>query len=303
MVDKSAEYPLWLDYVLMHFTVFVWGFTGILGKLITLPSTVLVWYRMSIAFVGLALFLLLTKRLAKLPSKVRWQTLGVGLIIALHWICFFEAIKVSTVSVALACMSSTALFVSVIEPIFYKRKVIGYEVLLGLLVIVGLVMIFQFESEYSLGIILAVTSAFLASIFGTVNGLFAQKHAPGTVTMYEMAGGAIGISVYLLLNEPMTAETFSMTGLDAVWLLVLALVCTAFAFVASVQVLKRLSPFTVSISINLEPVYAIVLALLIFGDEEYMSGGFYLGTVIILGTVAANGLLKQRANKKAASTV
>lgn len=297
--QQESGYPLWVDYALMHFTVFVWGFTGVLGKLITMPSHVLVWYRMGIAFVGLVVWLWLRKRPVLLPTKAALKTLGTGLIIALHWICFFEAIKVSNVSVALACMSTTTLFVSFVEPLFFRRKIIGYEVLLGLVVIGGLLMIFSFEPQYALGIRLAVVSAFLASVFGTINGLFAKKHPPGAVTVYEMLGGVIGISIYLAFSEPLNADTFALSMANLGWLLLLGLVCTAFAFVASVQVLKRLSPFTVSISINLEPVYAILLALLIFGDEEYMSGGFYTGAAVILLTVVANGILKAARRRKA----
>ncbi len=217
----------------------------------------------------------------------------IGFVVAAHWICFFEAIKVSNVSVTLACLSSASLFVAVLEPLFYKRKIIFYEVLLGALVIVGLGMIFNFEPQYSLGIVLAIASAFFAAIFSTVNGLFVREASPSVISFYEMVGGVVGISLYLLIMQPENGIPIP-SQTDLIYLLILGLICTAFAFVISVEVLKTLSPFTSSISINMEPVYAIFLALFFFGDSEKMTVGFYSGALLIFLTILSNAWFKSR---------
>jgi drug/metabolite transporter (DMT)-like permease len=190
-------------------------------------------------------------------------------------------------------LASTSLFVAFIEPLLYKRRIIAYEVLFGLAVIFGLYLIFNFETQYQWGIVLALISAFLAAIFGTLNGVLVRNSAPGQITLWEMIGGVVGMTLYTLIFEDLTWEAFSPNWLDTFYLLVLGLICTALAFVVSVQVMRILSPFTVSISINMEPIYAIILALLFFGESEQMTPGFYLGAAIILGTVIGNGVLKR----------
>ncbi len=285
------------NQLLIHFIVLIWGFTGILGKLIELSSGAIVFFRMLIAFCSLGAFLLIQKK-TKLPNlKQAIQYILVGFIIALHWAFFFEALHVSTVSVTLACIASTSLFVSLIEPLFFRRRVDFTEVFFGLLVIAGLFMIFNFETEYRLGIIYSLIAAFAAAIFGTINGLFIRTGKAKQITLYEMLGGVIGISIYLYWTEGSSFLEFP-SGADWIYLLILGIVCTAFAFVISVEVMKSLSPFTVSISINMEPIYAILLALVFFGDDEYMSMGFYAGAFLILLTVMANGILKSPRGKR-----
>lgn len=281
------------NHLLLHFIVLIWGFTGILGKVITLDSSSLVWYRMLIALFGILAFIIARQNFKTLKKSFRFKFIFVGFVVAAHWICFFEAIKVSNVSVTLATLSSTTLFVAILEPLFYKRKVIFYEVLLGALVIVGLGMIFNFEPQYRLGIGLAIAAAFFAAVFSTVNGLFVREASPSVISFYEMLGGVIGISLYLLIKQPEFGLPFP-SNQDTIYLLILGLICTAFAFVISVEVLKTLSPFTSSISINMEPVYAIVLALLFFGDDEKMTFGFYSGALLIFLTILSNAWLKTR---------
>ena len=285
-------------HILLHFIVLIWGFTGILGKLISLPSQPLVWYRMLIASIGIGIYIFTAGLLQKPKSKNVFIYIAVGFVVAAHWITFFESIKVSTVSIALACLSSTTLFVAFLEPFFYKRKIVLYEVLLGVAVIIGLSLIFNFEPDYKLGILLAITSAFLAALFGTVNGLFVRNDKPRVISFYEMLGGFIAITIYFLVTANFQVFTTIPTSMDIIYLLILGLVCTAFAFVASVEVLKVLSPFTVTISINMEPVYAIILALLIFGEEEKMTTGFYFGAGLILATIFTNAFLKSQMKKR-----
>ncbi len=282
----------------LHVIVLVWGFTGILGKLISLDAYSIVWYRMLIAFVGLFVY----AKIIRLPILVDPITLGkylgVGFIVATHWILFFESIKVSTVSVALATMSSATLFTALLEPLFYRRKIIGYEMLFGVLVIAGLVMIFNFESSYYLGISLALLSAFCASLFTTINGKFiGSGEKSRVISLYEMLGGVVGITLYFFFTQQTSIWKSVPTWIDITSLLILGLVCTSLAFVVSVEVMKHLSPYTVSISINMEPVYSIVLALVFFGDEEQMSPGFYAGALLILSTILVNAYLKRKKRK------
>lgn len=284
----------------LHAIVLVWGFTGILGKLISLDAYSIVWYRMLIAFAGLLIY----AKIVRLPIMVDPLTLGkylgVGFIVATHWILFFESIKVSTVSVALATMSSATLFTALLEPLFYRRKIIGYEMLFGVLVIAGLIMIFNFESSYYLGISLALLSAFCASLFTTINGKFiGNGEKSRVISLYEMLGGVIDITLYFLLTGELGIWESLPSGADLGYLLILGLVCTSLAFVISVEVMKHLSPYTVSISINMEPVYSIILALLFFGEEERMSPGFYAGALLILSTILVNAYLKRRQRKQA----
>ena len=283
------------NLLLLHFVVLIFGFTAILGKLISIPSEELVWYRMLIAFVTLGTLIIYRKALSfRLERKAIGQTLGVGFIIAAHWIFFFEAIKQSNVSIALSAMATTALFTAILEPLFFKRKFQLYELFLGSLVILGLYFIFEFETENSVGIWLAILSAFLASTFTVINGRLIQSYDSIKISFYELLGGFLAISIYFLLFKNNQFPNFQLSNSDWFYILILGIICTAFAFVACVDVMKELTPFTVSLSINLEPVYGIILALLFFGDDEKMSFGFYMGTLIILLSLFLNVWFKKR---------
>ncbi len=254
---------------------------------------------MVIALAGLIVFMIATKRSFKTSLKYRIQYLVTGVVTAGHWILFFEALKVSNVSITLTTLASTSLFVALLEPLFFKRRIIPYEVLFGVITLVGLAVIFQFETQYGLGILLALGSALLAAVFGTVNGLFVKQDSPTLITTIEMAGGVLGITIYYALVDGF--ESFALPEtIDWVYLLILGLVCTSFAFVISIDVMKELSPFTVSISINMEPIYAIVFALLIFQEDEFMSPGFYVGAVIVMGMIFLNSMIKKRQNRRKA---
>lgn len=285
------------NFLLLHLIVFIWGWTAILGKLITISSTSLVWYRILIAVAAILLYL----KLVKVPLKVTWNALlkffGVGLLIALHWVFFYEAIKVSNISVTLSCFASGTLFASLLEPLFFRRRIIPMEMIFGLIVIAGIYMIFSFESEYVLGIVYSLAAAFLSSLFTVLNGLLIRDHDSRIISFYELLGGFAGMSVFFLVSGGFTAEFFTVSQNDWIYLVILALVCTAFTFVISLDVMREISPFTVVLTVNLEPIYGIILAFFIFGAEEQMTGGFYLGSLLVLGTVFANGLLKRYFNK------
>ncbi len=285
-------------YLQLHLIVFIWGFTAILGALISVEAIPLVWFRMLLAVIFIFLYFLFKKKSLAIDKKSVLQFLFTGIVIALHWITFFKAIKVSNVSVALVTMSTGAFFTSLIEPLFFKRRIKAIEMLLGLLVIGGLYIIFNFETQYYLGIIYALISAFLAALFSVLNGLFVKKTDADVISFYQLLFGVLFVSVFLLLNQSFTAAFFKLQITDWFYLFILSSVCTAYAFIASVKIMKYLTPYTVMLTINLEPVYAILLALLIFGEKEKMNVEFYYGAFIVLFVVLLNGIIKNRTTLK-----
>ena len=282
------------NYLLLHLIVFIWGFTAILGALITIDAIPLVFFRMGLAVIFITIYFIFKKKSFYIDKRGILKFLITGIIIALHWIFFFKAIKVSNVSVALVTMSTGAFFTSIIEPVFFKRKIKLLEIILGLIVIVGLYIIFNFESQYKLGIIYALISSFLGSLFAVLNGLFIKRYRADTISLYQLLFGTLFVTIYLFLNNSFSISFFSLQKLDWIYLFVLSSICTAYAFIASVKVMKYLSPYTVMLTINLEPVYAIILALFIFGDKEKMNPEFYLGACIVLGVVLINGIIKNK---------
>ncbi len=289
------------SYLHFHVIVFIWGFTAVLGALITLDAVPLVWYRMLLASGFIFLWIKFRKKRLRIAPKRVVVMLIAGVVIAAHWLSFFGAIKVSNVSITLALLSTGAFFASILEPIFYKRKVIWYEIMFGLIVICGLYIIFKVETEYLAGILLALLSAFLSAVFSLINGKLAHKEDASVISFYELLTGTGAITIYLLIisafgssDAGFSREFFSISSMDWLYLFILASFCTAYAFIASVAVMKHLTPYTVMLTINLEPVYGILLAFWIFGSEEAMSPEFYYGAAIILSTVIMNGFLKTR---------
>lgn len=286
------KYHIWL-----HITVLIFGLTGVLGKLIETDSYLLVFYRVGIALVAMGGYFLIVKHSLKINKKLLGKILLVGVIIAVHWVTFFEAIKQSNVSVALVCFSSSTLFTSLLEPLHFKRKIKPYELLFGLLIIVGLYFIFSFEFKYLTGMLLSIFSAALASWFTVLNGILIKETGAKTISFYELLGAFSIVLIYLAISSGFDISAFKIPTTDIKWLVILGTVCTAFAFILSVEVMKKISPYTVTISVNLEPIYSIILALLIWPESETMSLGFYLGTLIVIGTIFLNALFKKRETK------
>ncbi len=289
------------SYLHFHIIVFIWGFTAVLGALISLDAVPLVWYRMLLASGFIFLYIKWKKRDLKVTRRKLLVLIIAGLVIAMHWLTFFGAIKVSNVSITLALLSTGAFFTSILEPIFYKRKFVGYEILFGLLVIVGLYIIFQVETKYTLGIILGLISAFLSAVFTLINGKLIKDTAPSVISFYELLTGVVAISIYLAFvsfnsdgTKGFNTAFFTVSTEDWLYLLILASICTAYAFIAAVAVMKHLSPYTIMLTINLEPIYGIFLAFLIFGSKEQMNPQFYYGALLILSTVILNGYLKTK---------
>ncbi|GAB5400351.1 MAG: DMT family transporter [Aureisphaera sp.] len=287
-----------LNYLHLHFIVFIWGFTAVLGALITLEAIPLVWYRMSLATVLVLIFVLITRKRVKFLPRTIFGFFIAGLIIAVHWLTFFGAIKVSNVSITLSVMSTGAFFAALLEPLFYRRKIIWYEVLFGLMAIIGLYIIFRAEAGYTYGMVLALISAFLGALFSVINGKFVERYSASSISLYELFFGVLCISIYLLATGGFTPSFFKISPTDWFYLFILASACTAYAFIASLHVMKWLSPYTVMLTINLEPVYGILLALVVLKDSEYMNPQFYYGALIILVTVIANGIIKTKKQRK-----
>ena len=280
------------SYIHLHFIVFIWGFTAVLGALISLDALPLVWYRMTLALIFVLLFLWFKKTPYKLPTKIVLKLLLAGLVIALHWLTFFKAIKVSNISVTLACLSTGAFFTSFLEPLVSRRKIIWYEVFFGIIVVIGLGIIFKVEGNYIEGILFALSSAFLSALFSVINSSFAKNYNPSVVSFYEILGGVLCLTVYLLFTNSFHASFFQISASDWMYLAILSSICTAYAFIASVKVMKYLSPYTVMLTINLEPIYGIILAVIVFHENEKMSAQFYIGASVILFTVILNGIVK-----------
>jgi len=285
------------NILILHITVLVWGFTAILGALISINETHLVWYRVLIASISLYLYFRYKKIPIKLKKNEFLKLFFTGAIVGLHWILFFGAIKASTVSVAMVCLSSLTLFTAVLEPLFSSKSISKLEILAGFLIITGIYLIFKFETEYQTGIIMGIASAFCASIFSIINSKQIKNRSATIITFYELVGAFFWISVFLALTNGFNS-TMILNISDLIYLLILGTVCTSVAYVAGVLVMKELSAFRVALVTNLEPLYSIILALLIFGKDEQMTLGFYSGAGVILLTIFLYPIAKSKIEKR-----
>ena len=281
------------NYLHLHLLVFIAGFTAILGELISISAIPLVWFRMIFAAIIMFAYIKIANVKISIKPKEIFRLAIAGIIIALHWITFFGAIDESNISITLAMFSTGAFFASFIEPIFYKRRILWYEIFFGIIVIIGVFIISRGELKYINGIVLGISSAFLSSLFAVLNGTFLKKHTATVIAFYEFLSGVLFISVYLLFsNNGFSTDFFIISYSDLTYLLILASICTAYAFIASIYVMRLLTPYTVVLTYNLEPVYGIILAVLLFPEKEQMSSNFYFGAIIIIVTVLLNGVLK-----------
>jgi len=267
----------------LHFAVMLAGFTAILGKLIGLNEGLLTFYRMLLSALILAVYLIYKKQLQNISGGNMLKLFGVGAIISLHWVTFYGSIKYSNVSVSVTCLSTIGFFTSFFEPLIMRRKVDFVEVFLGMLAIAGVYLIFNFYPEYKTGIIFGIISAMLACVFPILNKKLLNDFSPNTVTLYEMSGGFIALCLMLpayLYFFP--ASYYLPTISDWFWLILLAGICTVFAFNLSLNALKHITAFTTNLTYNFEPVYSIILAFIIFKENQFLGAGFYFGFVLIL---------------------
>lgn len=281
------------NLLLLHGTVFIWGFTGILGALISVSAVYLVWYRLLIAFVSLLLYFVFARINLKISWKSFLQFLFTGAIVGLHWLLFFQSIKISTVSVTLVCLSATTLFTAVFEPLVTNKKISKLEIVAGLIIITGIFLIFKFEIQYTKGIILGLISASAASIFTIINSQFAKQKPAPVIAFYELSGAFFWVSVYLFFTGGFK-HSLALKNDDLAYLLLLGTVCTSAAYVAGVSVMQHLSAFRVALITNLEPVYGIILAFIFFGDLKKMTPGFWIGAVLILSTIFMFPVVQQK---------
>ena len=282
------------NYLHLHFIVFIWGFTAILGALISLDALPLVWFRMLFAVGFILIYIYFKKIPFRISTKTAIKFILTGFIIALHWFTFFKAIKVSNISITLACLSTGAFFTSFLEPILFGKKIVWYEVFFGLLVVFGLCIIFNVEGEYIEGMIYALICAFLSALFAVINSQFVKTYDSVIISFYELAGGVVFFTALLLFSNSFTPNFFQLSSNDFMYLMILSSICTAYAIIASTSLMKHLSAYTVMLTINLEPIYGIILAVIIFQEKEKMSTGFYLGALLILATVIINAIIKSR---------
>ncbi len=284
------------NLLLLHGTVFIWGFTGILGALISVSAVYLVWYRLLIAFISLLLYFIFARINFKISWKSFLQFIFTGAIVGLHWLLFFQSIKISTVSVTLVCLSSATLFTAVFEPLVTNKKISKLEIIAGLIIITGIFLIFKFEIQYTKGIILGLISASAASIFTIINSQFAKQKSAPVIAFYELSGAFFWISVYLFFTGGFK-HSLALKNDDLVYLLLLGTVCTSVAYVAGVSVMQYLSAFRVALITNLEPVYGIIMAFIFFGDLKKMTPGFWIGAVLILSTIFMFPVAQQKIAK------
>jgi len=274
--------------------VVILGLTGVLGKLITLNTTHLVWYRMLIAFMALFLFLAYKKQLFTISKKDFFGILGVGAIVTLHWLCFFQSIKVSTVSIAVICLATSSLFSALIEPIFFKRKLLLYEVVMGVVVFAALAYVLGAEMQYLYGYLYGIMAAFLGTLFTLFNAKYINKVSASQITMIEMLAGVIIISSIFIFQQDFSIFNTPISTPDFTYLIVLGILCTAMVFVWMTEIMRHITPFSLIMAINLEPIYSIILALIIFGESELMSTSFYIGSSIIIAVVYLESYLKNK---------
>jgi len=285
------------NLLLLHVIVLVWGLTGILGKEISLLPFLLVWWRVLIATATIALIAVVSSESLKAAPRDLARFAGVGMLTAAHWVCFFASIKYSKISVALVVLSTSAFFVSLIHPLLRREAPKRYEMGLGLVVIMGIFLIFKFESEYTLGIVLSLMAAFLAALFSTLNARLVVTYQPTQMAFWEMLFAFIGLSAYLFLTGESHQLSHLPSSRDAKLLLLLGILCTGVAFIVSIRVMRVLSPFTCALAINMEPVYTIILALILYGSDEWMSPQFYAGGLVIISTLFIDTWLKRRQMK------
>lgn len=294
--------PVLKDYLQLHFIVLIWGFTAILGLLISIPTVELVFFRTLLAALLLGAMLMQKREQLFIQKTDLIRMLLTGGLIAAHWILFFGAARVSTASICLAGMATGSLWTSLLEPLMLGRRISLLEMGIGVVVIIGLYVIFHFEFTHALGISMAITSALLAALFTVINVQFSSRYYAYTITFYEMVGACLVTGIFLPFYQWFLADNGQLhltpSLNDWFYIAILAFVCTVYAYSVAVQLMKKFSAFAINLTVNLEPVYGIVLAFLFFGDSEKMTPGFYLGTLIILSAVLLYPVLKNYLAKR-----
>lgn len=284
----------------MHISILLWGFTGIFGKAIEMNEVMIVWYRMILSAAALMVIIFFMKHRLFINKKSLVPVCLTGILVTLHWISFYASIKYSNVSIALACFSSVSLFSALLEPLILKTKFNPSNILLALMVIAGIYIIFSFQHWYAKGIVLSLISAFLGAWFTILNKKFVANDSPQAVTLIELISGFVFLSVILfpVLNYfNYSFEIPATNNYDWLWLVLLSVVCTSVAFTLSLESLKKISAFTMNLSVNLEPLYSIVLAMIFFREQKVLNAGFYAGALLVISSVVIHTLFQYRNSK------
>jgi drug/metabolite transporter (DMT)-like permease len=290
-MKKSALFRL-------HFIVFLWGFTAILGKMITANAQILTFYRMMFAALFLFIFIrFVRKQNMNVPGKLLFKLIGIGGFMALHWLCFFHSIKVSNVSIALSCLSLSTLFASILEPVVFKRRIDLSEVIMGIVIVICMSVIFNIEFRYKEGIFFGILTALFGTVFSVFNGKLYGKTSSGNIIFYEIFGGFLLISIFYIITGQIS-QVQEISYRDLALIILLAGIFTAYPMLESVSLMKYISPFTLVLTVNLEPVYGIILAFFIFGESEQMSAMFYVASFVMITAIVINGILKSRQAKR-----
>lgn len=283
----------------LHLAVILWGFTGVFGKLINLDAVVLVWWRLFLASAGFWLLFLVQGK----PVKLAWKGIAIiagnGTILALHWVCFYASIKMSNVSVALTCLATSGLFSALAEPLFYRRRADPAELLFGLLALAGVAIIYYTNIDFSTGIYVGLLSSLVTVFVSLINKKLTGVYQSDTIAVYQLSGGFAGLTLLLpLFFKGELPAHFLPTGNDWLWLMLLSWLCTMVTFSLYIRALKKVTAFTVNLSLTLEPVYGIALAFLIFREDKMLDVSFYIGLLFISMAVAMELFLKVRKHKK-----
>ncbi|NTS40191.1 EamA family transporter [Flavisolibacter sp. BT320] len=266
----------------LHTAVFLWGFTGVLGRAITLDSTMLVWWRLLITMLSLWVLYILLGKARKMEWKGALKISLIGTILALHWVCFYASIKLANVTIALTCLSTTALLAALIEPLILKKRFDAFEIFLGLFAIAGILIIYNTHIQFSTGIIIGLLSSLLTVLVSVLNKGIVDKHNPENITLYQLTGGFLGLTILLPLFQLFFPEKWvAPTAWDWVWLVVLSWLCTILTFFLYIRALKKVSAFTVNLTLTLEPLYGIILAFLLYQENKLFSQWFYVGFALI----------------------
>jgi EamA-like transporter family. len=290
------------DYAKLHFIVFLWGFSAILGKLISIPAFEMIFFRGLLSAAGIGIVILITRGSFKVTRPQLIKLLLIGVVVTIHWIAFFGSARISNVSVSLVGFATNSLWAALLEPWFNKSRIKKFELLLGLTVLAGLYIIFSFDFEYAGGLLLGILAGFTSALFSVFNARMVREVSPYAITFYEM------ISIFLILGSilliyPIFSSGYSFnlspTWQDWIFLVLLSGACSVYAYSVAVELMKKISVFVIQLTLNLEPLYGIIMAVIIFGDTEKMNTNFYIGTIIILSAVASYPFLKKRFDKPA----
>ena len=288
------------DYFKLHFIVLLFGFTAILGKLVSIPAVEMVFYRTLMAAAGMTVLLLIVKGSFKVSQSDFIKIFLTGSIVAIHWITFFVSGRISNPSTSLVGFATCSFWAAIIEPIAKRKKIQALEVGLGIVVLVGLILIFSFNFDYAFGLFLGIISGLTAAIFSVINSKIAARVSAYTITLYEMLGACATVILFFPIYKMYLAEDQELqlipAAMDWVYIGTMAIACSVYAYSVMINLSKKLSVFFIQLALNLEPVYGILIALFVFGQQEVMGWNFYVGTLIILSAVAIFPLIKSREN-------